>query len=112
MNNHVKKKYGTLHRWRRLYLLVGALSVTALSFAQDSTHVCTVPETVEYAAKNSYQVKNALIGISLQQQQNKEITAAAYPQLSGTAGANYYPNVAIQRFPNFIAAAAYGELVD
>ena len=112
MNNHVKKKYGTLHRWRRLYLLVGALSVTALSFAQDSTHVFTVQETVEYAAKNSYQVKNALIGISLQQQQNKEITAAAYPQLSGTAGANYYPNVAIQRFPNFIAAAAYGVLVD
>jgi len=79
--------------------------------AQDSIYSMTVQQAVEYATKNSTQVRNALIGIDLQKQTNKEITAAAYPQLSGSAGANYYPNVAVQRFPNFIAAAAYGVLV-
>lgn len=79
--------------------------------AQDSTYHMSVEDAVQYASHNSVQIKNALIGIQVQQQTNKEITAAAFPQLSGTAGANYYPNVAVQTFPNFIAAAAYGVLV-
>ncbi|RYF37773.1 MAG: TolC family protein, partial [Chitinophagaceae bacterium] len=54
---------------------------------------------------------NALIGIDLQRQTNREITAQAYPQLNGSANASYFPNVAVQSFPNFIAAAAYGVLV-
>jgi outer membrane protein TolC len=55
-------------------------------------------------------VKNALIGIQLQKQQNREITAAAFPQINGNMGANYNPNVTVQQFPNFIAAATYGVL--
>ena len=58
------------------------------------------------------QVKNALIGIETQRQVNREITAAAYPQINGNMGANYNPNVTVQQFPNFIAAATYGVLED
>ncbi len=70
----------------------------------------SVQQSVEYALKNSEQVKNALLDIQLQKQTNKEITAAAYPQLSGSVNANYNPNVAVQTFPNFIGAATYGVL--
>lgn len=87
-------------------LLLSALSASA----QDTTFHLSVKQAVEYAEKNSAQVKNALIGIDLQRQTNREITAQAYPQLSGSVSANYYPNVAVQRFPNFIAAATYGVL--
>src|SRR6476620_10852202 len=87
------------------------LAFAGFATAQDSTFVMTVKDAVEYATKNSYQVKNALIGIDLQRQQNREITAAAYPQLNGSTSASYFPNVAVQSFPNFIAAAAYGVLV-
>jgi len=87
------------------------IALPVFAFAQDSTYAMTVKDAVEYATKNSFQVKNALIGIDRQRQQNREITAAAYPQLNGTANASYYPNVAVQSFPNFIAAAAYGVLV-
>jgi outer membrane protein TolC len=113
MTSYLKKTYRPNH-WKGLCLLLFIMAAAATSPAQDSkdsTHSFTVQQAVEYARQHSAQVKNALIGIELQQQTNKEITAAAYPQLSGTAGATYYPNVAIQRFPNFIAAAAYGVLV-
>jgi outer membrane protein len=110
--NHFAMK---LHSVRKIYTrgltVVMLLAFAGRTFAQDSTYAMTVKEAVEYATKNSYQVKNALIGIDLQRQQNREITAAAYPQLTGSASASYFPNVAVQSFPNFIAAAAYGVLV-
>jgi outer membrane protein len=90
-------------------LLLVTFAVTAS--AQDSTYVMSVKQAVDFATKNSYQVRNAMIGIDLQRQQNREITAAAYPQLNGSANTSYFPNVAVQSFPNFIAAAAYGVLV-
>lgn len=111
MNYYVKTSYPRKKITSKLVLLfIGATMFSTLS-AQDTTRHLSVQQAVDYAAKNSAQVKNALLGIDLQRQTNREITAAAYPQLSGTAGASYYPNVAIQRFPNFIAAAAYGVLV-
>ncbi len=78
---------------------------------QDSTFELTVQQAVDYAAKNSRQVRNALLGIKLQHQTNREITGSAYPQLSATGNINYYPNVPVQSFPNFIAQATYGVLV-
>jgi outer membrane protein TolC len=75
-------------------------------------HEFSVQQAVDYARKNNAQVKNALIGIQLQQQQNREITASAYPQINGNMGAIYNPNVTVQQFPNFIAAATYGVLED
>jgi outer membrane protein TolC len=65
---------------------------------------------VEYARKNNTLVKNALLDVQLQEQTNREITARAFPQINASSGINYAPNVAIQRFPNFIAAATYGVL--
>ncbi|HEV8079095.1 MAG TPA: TolC family protein [Chitinophagaceae bacterium] len=68
-------------------------------------------QAVDYALKNSAQVKNALIDIQVQKQTNKEITAAAFPQINGNMYVNHFPNVAVQTFPNFIAAGTYGVLL-
>lgn len=70
----------------------------------------SVKQAVDYALKNSAQVKNALIDIQIQKQVNKEITASAFPQINGTGSATYNPNIAVQTFPNFIAASTYGVL--
>jgi outer membrane protein TolC len=67
-------------------------------------------EAVEYARKNNTLVKNALVGVRLQEQTNREITANAFPQVNGSTSINYSPQVTPQRFPNFIAAATYGVL--
>jgi outer membrane protein TolC len=79
--------------------------------AQDSTqHSFSAKQSVDYAMKNSAQVKNALLSIQIQQMSNKEITSAALPQISGSIDLNYYPKVPVQSFPNFISQATYGVL--
>jgi outer membrane protein len=93
-----------------------ALIMFLAGFAAPSTlmaqnrHEMSVLQCVEYANKNSVTVKNALIDIQIQQQTNKEITAQALPNVSGSIESTYYPKVPVQSFPNFIAAATYGVL--
>ena len=82
-----------------------------LTFAQQVNQF-SIQQSVDYAMKNSAQVKNALIGIQIQHQTNREITASAYPQLNGGITLNYFPKIPVQSFPNFIAAATYGVLED
>lgn len=93
-------------RWPAFF--VGVLSLTTAT--AQSRYELSVHQAVDYARKNNTQVKNALLGIESQRQMNREITAAAYPQITGSMGANYNPNVTVQQFPNFIAAATYGVL--
>ena len=86
-------------------LLLGSHS----AFSQQQ-NAFTANQCVEYAMKNSAQVKNSLLDIKIQNETNREYTAAAYPHLGASVGVNYFPNVATQVFPNFIAAATYGVL--
>ncbi|MEO8567643.1 MAG: TolC family protein [Ginsengibacter sp.] len=90
-------------------------SISFISVAQtDSashTNAFSAKQAVDYALQNAVEVKNALIDIKLQQQQNKEITASAFPQITGSGSVTYNPNVAVQSFPNFIAQGTYGVLV-
>lgn len=52
---------------------------------QNETHQFTVAQAVEYGLKNSVPVKNALLDIQKAKQVNREYTALALPQLSGSA---------------------------
>ncbi|MEX0636697.1 MAG: TolC family protein [Ferruginibacter sp.] len=73
-------------------------------------HQFSVKQAVDYALQHSVEVKNALLNLQIQKQTNREITSAAFPQVSAGLGAIHFPNVAIQSFPNFISAATYGVL--
>ncbi len=97
-------------------LVLGLLGLASSISAsgQDTTihsYEFSAKEAVDYSLQNSVQVKNALLGIENQRQVNREITAAALPNLSASGSINYNPNVATQSFPNFIAAGTYGVLV-
>lgn len=96
-----------LNKWIGLIVV---LMTSGLAQAQEK-YEFSVKQAVDYAVKNSAQVKNALIGIQLQQQTNREITAAALPNVTGSIDVNYFPAVPIQSFPNFIAQGTYGVLV-
>ncbi|MEO5907786.1 MAG: TolC family protein [Ginsengibacter sp.] len=86
------------------------LSNAQIKNAPSQIHSFTAKEAVDYALKNTVQVKNALLDIELQRQQNKQITAAALPHLSGSASLSYNPSVAVQTIPDFISPAVYGVL--
>lgn len=94
---------------KKSILFTLALASTFFSQAQE-VHKFSVADAVNYALKNSVAVKNALADIKIQEQVNREITAAAYPQVNGSIGVQHFPSVATQTFPNFIAAATYGVL--
>ncbi len=87
------------------------LTSIAQTDSASAIHNFTAEQAVNFALQNATQVKNALIDIKLQEEQNKEITASAFPQITGSGSVNYNPNVAVQTFPNFIAASTYAVLV-
>jgi outer membrane protein len=72
----------------------------------------SVKQAADYSAKNAVQVKNALVDVKIQEQFNKEITSAAYPQVNGSISLNYFPAIAVQSLPDFISPSVYGVLVD
>ena len=99
---------------QRLNKIIAWIGLTALALpalAQEK-HAFTIQQALEYAKKNNVQVKNALLGIQLQREQNREITAAAYPQITGSVSGTYNPYVATQVLPNFISPSVYQVLID
>jgi len=93
----------------RIALVFVLTSIMRPALAQEK-HELTVQQAVDYAMKNSSKVKNILLDYKLQEQTNREVTSAAFPQLDARAGAVYNPNIAVQAFPNFIAQGTYGVL--
>lgn len=74
-------------------------------------HAFSIEQCIQYAETNNVQVQNALLDYQKQEQVNRNVRAAAFPQINGNLGSTYNPNVAVQNFPNFIAAATYGVLI-
>ncbi|MEO8821307.1 MAG: TolC family protein [Ginsengibacter sp.] len=68
----------------------------------------TAKEAVDYALENATQVKNALINIQLQIQQNKQITAQALPQVNGSVGFTDYLSIPTQLVPAEFAGGPAG----
>ncbi len=77
---------------------------------QETKHEFSLQQCLDYAKKNNTQVKNALLDLKIQEQVNRAYTSSAYPQVKGNLNTTYFPNVTVQSFPNFIAAATYGVL--
>jgi outer membrane protein TolC len=90
--------------------IILVLSTQAQTDSIAARHEFSIQQCIDYATKNNLQVKNALLDLKIQVQTNRGITAAAYPQINGNLSTTHYPNVAVQSFPNFIAAATYGVL--
>ena len=85
-----------------LFLLTPALAQQKNTFS--------VKQCVDYAARNSVAVKNALLDIEIQRQQNRQITSAACPQVSASIAGNHYFNTPIQYIPDFVSYKMYDVL--
>ena len=80
------------------------------SFAQE-VNTFTAKQAVDYALKNSAQVKNALIDIQIQKQTNKEITAMAFPQINGNVSVNDYLSLPTSLIPAEFTGGAPGTFI-
>ncbi len=98
--------------------LAGIVFVPLSLLAQDPKnnnavrHEMSMQQAVAFAIKNNATVKNALLQVDIQQQQNRAITAAAYPHINASMSTTYNPNIATQVIPNFISPATYQVLID
>ena len=76
------------------------ITVPALLQAQDSAiHAFTAQQAADYAMKNNVQVKNALIDIRLQEQTNRDLTGAAYPQINANGSFTYNAKIPVSLVP-------------
>jgi outer membrane protein len=116
MNND--KKIFCMKRVRSKKYLLGIMLFPAMlaTAQQDSAktnrHEFSIQQAVDYAMKNNVNVKNALLGVKMQEQVNREVTARAYPGINASLSTTYNPNVATQVLPNFISPATYQVLID
>jgi outer membrane protein TolC len=99
-------------RFMKLSLIAIMSAVCFVANAQQKApsgvHYFTAQEAVDYALKNTVQVKNALVDIQLQEQQNKQVTAAALPQINGTVSFVDYLSIPTQLVPAEFAGGPPG----
>jgi len=62
----------------------------------------SVKQCVDYAEKNSITVKNSLLDIEIQKQFNRQVTAAAFPQVNASISANDYLEIPTSLLPGEI----------
>ncbi len=84
-----------------LYVVLLVASGANAQLPQTTSHSFTLQQTVEFAEKNNTQVKNALLNLQIQQQQNRGITAAALPTLTGNIAATKYFDIPVQVIPAY-----------
>jgi outer membrane protein len=97
--------------WRSNTAFISLVLLTTGAFAQQKNEL-SIKQCVDYADKNAVAVKNALLDIQIQQQVNRQVTALALPQVSGSIGATHYFDIPVTSLPNFISPATYQVLVD
>ena len=79
--------------------LILFFNMLAIAASAQEKHWLSAREAVDYALKNSVQVKNALINIQIQRQSNREITSAAFPQIDGNVNLTDFLNIATNLLP-------------
>jgi outer membrane protein TolC len=82
---------------QKIMLLLCCLG-SSKGFAQQ-VNAFSAKQAVDYALKNSVTVKNALLDIQVQRQTNKEITAMAFPQVTGNISINDYLSLPTSLIP-------------
>ncbi|MFT4155035.1 TolC family protein [Parafilimonas sp.] len=81
-------------------LLSGLIFISAKAVSQEpAVHAFSIKDCIDYAMKNNVQVKNALLDIQVQQQDNRVTTAQALPSLNGSAGFTDYLKIPTQLLP-------------
>jgi outer membrane protein TolC len=92
-------------------VLVLMTGISLVDAQTPTKHAFTIQQAVEYAAKNNVQVKNALLNIQSQQQTNREITASALPNITGSAGITDYIKIPTSLLPGEIFGQPAGTYI-
>jgi outer membrane protein TolC len=102
-------------RYFLLYIILFAATVTPRSTngqAPKANHYAfNIQQALEYAKANNVQVKNALLTVQAQKETNREITAAALPNIFGTGNVINNLNIPVNLLPGEIIGQPAGTFV-
>ncbi len=99
-------------RSKKWILFSGWLLAVIIGQAQPATrHEFTIQQAVDFARKNNVQVKNALLNVQVQKQTNRDITASALPNISGTVGMTDYVTIPTSLLPGEIFGQPAGTYI-
>ncbi len=101
-----KRSMGKLKWLSFLLLITGSLSAQSTNKYEFS-----IKQAIEYAHKNNVQVKNALLKIKEQEETNREITASALPNVSGSFGITDYIVIPTSLLPGEIFGQPAGTYI-
>lgn len=102
-------KHSKMIRSLTITFLLAAVFSPALS-QQRFTY--TAKQSVDHALKNVTEIRNLRIDRDIRIAANREITGAAYPQISGSFGMQHFFDIPVTLLPDFISPAVYGVLKD
>ena len=91
--------------------MAAALILLSSNLIAQNTNQLTAKQTVDYGLKNAYQVKNALLDVLIQQQSNRDITSAAFPQINANGSVNDYLNIPVSLLPGEFFGGAPGTFI-
>jgi outer membrane protein len=101
---------------RRISLLVFGIFLTTLAMAQaeESKTEFTLKEAQDYAVKNSYFTRSAIMDVTKSEQRVKEITGIGLPQVAGKASYSYFAEIPTSVVPanSFNPAAPADEYME
>jgi outer membrane protein TolC len=94
-------------RYFILYIILFAATVTPRSASGQAPkanhhYAFSIQQALDYAKANNVQVKNALLTVQSQKETNREITAAALPNITGTGNVINYLELPVSLLPGEI----------
>ena len=92
-------------------LLAIVLLSTSLGVNAQKVNSFSLQQAVDYANKNSVQVKNALLDIAIQKETNRDVTSIALPQVNGNASVTDYLQIPTTLLPGEIVGQPAGTFV-
>jgi len=103
-------------RYFLLYITLVATTITPRSASAQAPkanhhYAFNIQQALEYAKANNVQVKNALLNVQAQKETNREITAAALPNIFGTGSVLNYLEIPVTLLPGEIAGQPAGTYV-
>ncbi len=92
------------------FAALAVLCINGVAFSQ-TVNSLSSQQAVDYASKNAYQVKNALLDVLIQQQSNREITGAAFPQITANGAFTDYLDIPTSLLPGEVFGQPAGTFI-
>jgi len=99
---------------KKLFFFFLSFTIVHLSQAQETkkaVHEFSLDQCVEFTQRNNVQVKNSLLAIEVQAQINREIAAAALPNITSSTGVVNYTTIPTSLLPAQIFGGPAGTYI-